>query len=525
MVVMLEREIKMIVNSDIKEENSLSMLELIDDIQRLCLTHRFETDIQKALDKFACFEKCYPVKNMSLHTVALHFRLLRQNAYVISQDRGEIIIKECCTGHEDLKDILSLYEASHLAYEGEDILDKAKKHTTEYLDNVLLEMDSSDNYEDMKELIRHSLDIPLHRRMLMLEARWYIELCKKKEGTNLTLLELAKLEFNMAQSVLQQDLKNTSWWWNNLGLAKELSFSRDRLVECFFWSVSLMFEPQFSSYRRGLTKVSSFITTIDDIYDIYGTMNELELFTDAVERWDINSIQSLPNYMKICFLALYNTINEMAYEFLRKHGYNIIPNLAKLWADMLKAFLKEARWSHNEYAPPTFSEYLDNAWRSVSGAVILVHTCYLLDGDEHLNDFDSTKKTLLQLMSNDRILQWPSIIFRLCNDLATSSEEIARGETTNSISCYMNDNGVSEEQARQHIECLIDEAWKKMNQELFLIAKDIVGSNAFVKSFLRSAINLARMAHCIYQSGDSHGTPNLESKKQVLALIVEPIIG
>ncbi|CAI0550312.1 unnamed protein product [Linum tenue] len=349
-------------------------------------------------------------------------------------DRGEIIIKECCTGHEDLKDILSLYEASHLAYEGEDILDKAKKHTTEYLDNVLLEMDSSDNYEDMKELIRHSLDIPLHRRMLMLEARWYIELCKKKEGTNLTLLELAKLEFNMAQSVLQQDLKNTSWWWNNLGLAKELSFSRDRLVECFFWSVSLMFEPQFSSYRRGLTKVSSFITTIDDIYDIYGTMNELELFTDAVERWDINSIQSLPNYMKICFLALYNTINEMAYEFLRKHGYNIIPNLAKL-------------------------------------------------------------------------------------------EEIARGETTNSISCYMNDNGVSEEQARQHIECLIDEAWKKMNQELFLIAKDIVGSNAFVKSFLRSAINLARMAHCIYQSGDSHGTPNLESKKQVLALIVEPIIG
>ncbi|CAI0550320.1 unnamed protein product [Linum tenue] len=366
---------------------------------------------------------------MSLHTVALHFRLLRQNAYVISQDvfrkfmsdRGEIIIKECCTGHEDLKDILSLYEASHLAYEGEDILDKAKKHTTEYLDNVLLEMDSSDNYEDMKELIRHSLDIPLHRRMLMLEARWYIELCKKKEGTNLTLLELAKLEFNMAQSVLQQDLKNTSWWWNNLGLAKELSFSRDRLVECFFWSVSLMFEPQFSSYRRGLTKVSSFITTIDDIYDIYGTMNELELFTDAVERWDINSIQSLPNYMKICFLALYNTINEMAYEFLRKHGYNIIPNLAKLWADMLKAFLKEARWSHNEYAPPTFSEYLDNAWRSVSGAVILVHTCYLLDGDEHLNDFDSTKKTLLQLMSNDRILQWPSIIFRLCNDLATSS--------------------------------------------------------------------------------------------------------
>ncbi|CAI0550290.1 unnamed protein product, partial [Linum tenue] len=281
---------------------------------------------------------------------------------------------------EDLKDILSLYEASHLAYEGEDILDKAKTHTTKYLKNILLEMDSSDNYEFMKELIRHSLEIPLHRRMVMLEARWYIESCKKKEGTNMTLLELAKLEFNIAQSVLQQDLKSVSWWWNNPGLAKELSFSRDRLVECFFVAVSLMYEPQFSSYRQGLRKVALFITTIDDIYDIYGTMSELELFTDAVERWDIDVVQSLPNYMKICFLALYNTINEMAYGFLRKHGYNIIPNLAKL-------------------------------------------------------------------------------------------EEIARGGTVNSISCYMNDNGVNEEQARQHIKVLIDGAWKKMNQELFFYHK------------------------------------------------------
>ncbi|CAI0550430.1 unnamed protein product [Linum tenue] len=270
-----------------------------------------------------------------------------------------------------------------------------------------------------------------------------------------------------------------------------------------------MYEPQFSSYRQGLTKVASFITTIDDIYDIYGTMSELELFTDAVERWDIDVVQSLPNYMKICFLALYNTINEMAYGFLRKHEHNIIPNLAKLWADMLKAFLKEAKWSHKEIDPPTFSEYLENAWRSVSGTVILVHTYYLLDGD-------STKKTLLQLMTYDKILRWPSIIFRLCNDLATSSEEIARGGTVNSISCYMNDNGVNEEQARQHIKVLIDGAWKKMNQ-------DTIGSNAFMKSFLQSTINLARMAHCIYHRGDSHSSPDPKSKKEVLTLIVEPI--
>lgn len=70
-----------------------------------------------------------------------------------------------------------------------------------------------------------------------------------------------------------------------MGLAGKLTFSRDRLMECFFWTVGIEFEPQFSSCRKGLTKVGSFITIIDDVYDVYGTLDELELFTDVVERY------------------------------------------------------------------------------------------------------------------------------------------------------------------------------------------------------------------------------------------------
>jgi isoprene synthase len=73
-------------------------------------------------------------------------------------------------------------------------------------------------------------------------------------------------------------------WWKDIGLAKILSFTRDRLMECFFWTVGMAFEPELSNLRKGLTKVAALVTTIDDVYDVYGTLDELELFTDAVDR-------------------------------------------------------------------------------------------------------------------------------------------------------------------------------------------------------------------------------------------------
>lgn len=47
-------------------------------------------------------------------------------------------------------------------------------------------------------------------------------------------------------------------------------------------------------------------------------------------RWDIESMERLPEYMKICFLALYNTTNKMGNEILKDQGLNILPYLHKV---------------------------------------------------------------------------------------------------------------------------------------------------------------------------------------------------
>ena len=73
-------------------------------------------------------------------------------------------------------------------------------------------------------------------------------------------------------------------WWRNLGLAESLSFTRNRIVESYLWAVGVAFEPRNGSLRKWLAKVTKMIIIIDDIYDVYGSLEELEHFTAAVNR-------------------------------------------------------------------------------------------------------------------------------------------------------------------------------------------------------------------------------------------------
>lgn len=56
------------------------------------------------------------------------------------------------------------------------------------------------------------------------------------------------------------------------------------MVENFVWSVGTSYEPDFEDYRKEMTKVNALITSIDDVYDVYGTLEELQLFTKAIDR-------------------------------------------------------------------------------------------------------------------------------------------------------------------------------------------------------------------------------------------------
>ncbi|KAF5948754.1 hypothetical protein HYC85_014711 [Camellia sinensis] len=76
---------------------------------------------------------------------------------------------------------------------------------------------------------------------------------------------------------------------------------QETIVECYFWMLD---EPQYFLARKILFRVTALTSIIDDIYDVYGTLEEHVLFTDAVERWEISALDQLPEYMNLCYQAL-----------------------------------------------------------------------------------------------------------------------------------------------------------------------------------------------------------------------------
>lgn len=70
-----------------------------------------------------------------------------------------------------------------------------------------------------------------------------------------------------------------------MGLVEKLSFGRDRPLECYLWTVGLLPEPKYSNCRIELAKTIAILLVLDDIFDTYGSLDELVLFTDAIQRF------------------------------------------------------------------------------------------------------------------------------------------------------------------------------------------------------------------------------------------------
>ncbi|XP_034679562.1 (-)-germacrene D synthase-like [Vitis riparia] len=486
--------------------NTSQLPKLIDSIQRLGLAYHFEREIEEALK---AMYQTYTLVDDDDHltTVSLLFRLLRQESYHIPSDVFKKFMdeggnfKESLVG--DLPGMLALYEAAHLMVHGEDILDEALGFTTPHLQSMATDSDNPLT----KQVIR-ALKRPIRKGLPRVEARHYITIYQEDDSHNESLLKLAKLDYNMLQSLHRKELSEITKWWKGLDFATKLPFARDRIVEGYFWILGVYFEPQYYLARRILMKVFGVLSIVDDIYDAYGTFEELELFTEAIERWDASSIDQLPDYMKVCYQALLDVYEEMEEEMTKQGKLYRVHYAQAALKRQVQAYLLEAKWLKLEYIP-TMEEYMSNALVS-SACSMLTTTSFVGMGDI------VTKEAFDWVFSDPKMIRASNVICRLMDDIVSHEFEQKRGHVASAVECYTKQYGVSKEEAYDEFKKQVENAWKDINEEF-------LQPTAVPVPLLTRVLSFSRMMDVLYKDEDEYTLVGPLMKDLVAGMLIDPV--
>uniref|UniRef100_A0A0D6QR21 Uncharacterized protein n=1 Tax=Araucaria cunninghamii TaxID=56994 RepID=A0A0D6QR21_ARACU len=504
-------------------------LSLIDNVERLGIDRHFRREIKAALDYVYRHwnGKAIGCGTHSLctdpNTTALGLRILRLHRYSVSADVLEHFkgmdgqfLSFTNDIQKEIKCFLNLYRASLIAFPGEKVLDEAKAFTTTYLKEALKKIERS----SLSREIELALEYDWHATLARLDARNYIDIYREDDSwgeniinkmpnmSNKKLLELAILDFNRIQALQEQELQAISRWVSESGLYK-LSFARHRHVEYYFLAAGICGESEYSSFRLTLAKVSSLTTYLDDIYDTYGTVEELRLFTDAIKRWDPSATDYLPEYMKIVFMALYDASNEMARWAEKTQGRDTLDYARKVWEAHLDSCMQEAEWIAAGLIP-TFEEYLEKATVSSGIRVGTLQPILTLDGSLPDN-------ILPEVDYPSRFHELLCLCFRLRNDTISFKTEAARGEIASAIGCYMRDHpGSTEADALNSVTALMRERFKELDWEY--LKPDNVP--AISKDY---AYAITRGFHLFYKERDGFRISAQDIKNHVTKLLIQPV--
>ncbi|XP_049350985.1 sesquiterpene synthase 31 [Solanum verrucosum] len=484
-------------------------LNLIDIVERLGIAYHFEKQIDDMLDLhiFNIDPNFEAHEYNNLCTLSLQFRILRQHGYNISpkifsrfQDSNGKFNGSLCN---DIKGLLNLYEASHVRTHGEDILEEALAFSTAHLESAAPHLKSP-----LSKQVTHALEQSLHKSIPRVETRYFISIYEEEEFKNDVLLRFAKLDFNLLQMLHKQELSEVSRWWKDLDFVKTLPYARDRAVECYFWTMGVYAEPQYSQARVILAKTIAMISIVDDTFDAYGVVKELEVYTDAIQRWDISQIDRLPEYMKISYKALLDLYNDYETELSNDGRSDVVQYAKERMKEIVRNYFVEAKWFIEGYMPPV-SEYLSNA--------LATSTYYLLTTTSYLGMKSATKEDFEWLAKNPKILEANVTLCRVIDDIATYEVEKGRGQIATGIECYMRDYGVSTEVAMEKFQEMAETAWKDVNE-------GILQPTPVSTKILTRILNLARIIDVTYKHNqDGYTHPEKVLKPHIIALLVDSI--
>ncbi|WCJ37017.1 Terpene synthase 5 [Euphorbia peplus] len=205
-------------------------IHFINVLCRLGVSYHFENEINEQLSQiFTRLPKLLEDNDYDLCTLRTLFRVLRQHGFKMTCDvfkkfkDGDMEFKESIIN--DVKGILSLYEACFLAVPGENILDEALAFTTKHLEVL-----AARSKPHLQRHIEHSLFCSSHGTFGRLDAFQYISFYEEDEYADQTLLKFAKLDYNGLQLLYRKELSILTRWWKTLNTVEHFPYARDRII-------------------------------------------------------------------------------------------------------------------------------------------------------------------------------------------------------------------------------------------------------------------------------------------------------
>ncbi|KAL6639376.1 hypothetical protein ACP70R_023106 [Stipagrostis hirtigluma subsp. patula] len=435
-------------------EDVVEKMNLVDVIQRLGIDHHFKEQITTAL----CSIQSADFNSTNLHDISLRFHLLRKHGFWVSPEVFSIFRNEdgCFINDiaSDPKGLLSLYNAANLLTHGERILEEAILFARHHLELMRGTIESP-----LAEQVSRSLQIPLPRTVKRVEAINYILEYNKQEQTyNPSILELAKIDFNLHQHLYQKELKAISEWWQDLSRDIAIHYARERVVEFYFFSYAMFDEQEHTHARMILTKLFQLYTILDDTYDVHATLDECRKLNEAIQRWDESAVSLLPEYLKKYFLHVINIFKEFEDELGPREKYKGA-YITKAFQTSSSCHLQESEWFHQNYVP-SIKEKANWSATHEFGQLLSIATLFGM-GDA------ATKEAFEWAIGCANVVRATAEVSRYMNDMAAFKNGRNKMDAANFVECYIKEHNVTSEAALANTSALVENAWKTMNQARF----------------------------------------------------------
>ncbi|XP_077242091.1 terpene synthase 04 [Tasmannia lanceolata] len=514
-------------------DEELIKLCMVDRIERLGLAEHFSDEIKQVLRQvYGNWASQEPkvtgefVVPAQIYKDSLAFRLLRMHGYHVSSrricwflSRRDILLHMEANLEYFLNPMLNIYRAADLTFLGENDLEEAKS-----VSKILLEKGTSmkNRTEDsvmfqFHREIEHELRISWLARLDHMEHRVCIEggqtnyLLMGKTSfyrlsrliNNTFLLQLAKQNFTLRQSIYRAELEELKRWSMNSGLSN-MGFGREKTEYLYFAIASTVYHPSLSDVRMIITKSAILVTVADDFFDMEGSLDELNKLTEGIQRWEGGR---LCGHSKVIFDALNDLVNDlMEKSFDQQRQFDLMKNIRSLWHQTFWSWLKEAEWSRSRHAP-FMDEYVE-----VGKISIAVHTSILP------SFFFVSPVYVMQCSHTERITELLMVCTRLLNDIQSYQKEKEEGKM-NLVLLYLKENPEANiEDSIAHIRQIFDKNKKELLEHIL-----VDGISVMPKACKQIHLSSLKVFQMFYNSSNAFDSPT-EMLGSIKTAIYEPLM-